>query len=39
MGYEIPKPTQVGIKYNMPGGGLETVFEADLPPEALRSIR
>jgi RHS repeat-associated protein len=37
-GYEIPDVTQVGRKYNMPGGGYEMQFSYPIPSEFLKVI-
>jgi len=37
-GYEIPKVTQVGRSFNMPGGGYEMQFPYSIPPEFLKVV-
>ena len=39
MGVEVPEPTLVGRKYNMPGGALEVLFREELPAAAIRLWR
>jgi len=40
LGIDIPPSTQIGRKYNMPGGELENVFELPLiPQEAIKRVR
>ncbi|MDX6391414.1 MAG: hypothetical protein QOJ73_2477, partial [Streptosporangiaceae bacterium] len=37
-GYDIPKVTQVGRSFNMPGGGEEMQFPYPIPPEFLKVV-
>jgi len=37
-GYEIPRVTQVGRSYNMPGGGYEMQFPFPIPPEFIKVV-
>jgi len=39
MGIDVPASTPVYRNYNMPGGGLENVFDVRIPPEAIRRVR
>ena len=38
-GIEVPDPTLVTRNFNMPGGGLEVIFDEALPSEALKLLR
>jgi len=38
-GYDIGDFTQVGRKYNMPGGGTELQFKRAIPPQFVRVVR
>ena len=37
-GYQIPKATQVGRKFGLPGGGLEMVFPYIVPSEFVKAV-
>ena len=36
--YEIPKATQVGRKFGLPGGGLEMLFSYAVPSEFVKAV-
>lgn len=38
-GYDIGDFTQVGRKYNMPGGGTELQFKKAIPPQFVKVVR
>jgi hypothetical protein len=38
-GYEIDEFTQVGRKFNMPGGGTELQLKRAIPPRFLKVVR